>query len=75
MRNVKIDLLKAWVEKNGKNGKAVLSAKSEISPSGIGRILRGEKMPDGPEQMALCLATGYERDELFPVFEDEKESA
>jgi hypothetical protein len=75
MRTVNIDLLKIWCEKKGRNGKAELAAKSEIHPSSIGRILRGEKIPDGPEQLALCLATGHERDRLFPIVEDEKEAS
>lgn len=74
MRKMNLTLLKSWVSKNV-NGKAVLAVKSEMNPSKIGRILRGEKMPDGPEQIALCLATGLSRDELFPVCEATKESA
>lgn len=41
----------------------------------VKRIIEGERMPSELEQTAICSATGLDRDALFPVHENKKESA
>lgn len=72
MRTLNLKLLNDWLEENGPRSKELLAAKAEISSFSVGRILKGEKRPTGPEQIAICLATGIKRDELFPATKQEK---
>ena len=74
MRTINLPLLKTWIEKRD-NGVAALAVAAEISPSKVSRILRGEKIPDGPEQKSICEATGLKRDDLFPQIKDNEHAS
>lgn len=74
MRTMNLELLRSWIEKRD-NGKVVLAAAAEMSTSKVSRILRGLKIPDGPEQKSICEATGLKRDDLFPIVEDQEQAS
>lgn len=68
-------LLKEYLVIQGKLGKETLAVKTGISFVKIERMLRGRRDATKPEMEALCRATGYKMNELFPVLENKKESA
>lgn len=70
-----LDLLKFWLSQQGKQAKVKLSFDTGISYDTLGRILRGDKDPTKTEQIALCEVTGLDKNELFPIVENKKESA
>ena len=75
MRTVNTQLLNEWLAINGELAREDLASKARIKFHILKRIIAGERMPKELEQMALCKATGYDRDELFPVSKQEKSAS
>lgn len=75
MRNVNLDLLKFWLVNNGPLAKEDLCHKARIKFFTLDKIVRGVRMPTELEQIAICKATGLERDELFPIAKSEKSAS
>lgn len=75
MRKIDLVTLNFWLLQQGPRAKEDLASKLGMSFYTLRRILKGEKEPKGPEQIALCQVTGLLKDELFPVCEARKETA
>lgn len=68
-------MLREYLIVNGKLSKETLAVEAGISIVKIERMLRGKRDATKPEMMALCSATKYGIDQLFPIFDEKKESA
>lgn len=75
MRKLNANLFNSWLIANGELAKEDLASKSRIKFHTVRRIAMGEKMPTELEQIALCKAMEIERDQLFPIFDEKKQSA
>lgn len=74
MRTTNFDQLNYWLAQNGQLAKEDLAHKARIKFFTLDRIIRGVRMATELEQTAICLATGLERDDLFPTVNKEKAS-
>ncbi len=72
MRTINLEIFKLWLVIHGELSKEDLAHKSRIRFYTIDRILQGKTMPNELQQIALCKAMDFERDELFPVSKQEK---
>jgi len=75
MRNVNLDALKFWLIANGPLAKEDLCHRARIKFFTLDKIVRGVRMPTELEQIAICQATGINRDELFPTAKPEKSAS
>lgn len=75
MRTLNIQNLNAWLVCQGPQAREVLSVKSGIGYYTLGRILKLERPPTKPEQLALIQATGLSESELFIADESIKQLA
>lgn len=75
MRKINTTLFNSWLISHGDLAKEDLASKSRIKFHTVRRIALGEKMPSELEQIALCKAMEIERDQLFPIFDEKKQSA
>jgi transcriptional regulator with XRE-family HTH domain len=75
MRKLNTTKLKEYLVIQGKLSKETLAVEVGISIVKIDRMLRGKREATKPEMMALCSVTGIEIDQLFPIFDEKKQSA
>lgn len=75
MRKLDAQILKNYLVIHGNLAKETLAVKSKISFVKIERLLRGVKTATELEMDSLCRVTGIDKDELFPIFDEKKESA
>ena len=75
MRKLNISKLREYLVIQGKLSKETLAVETGISIVKIDRMLRGKRDATKPEMMALCSVTGFGIDQLFPIFDEKKESA
>jgi len=72
MRTTNLDQLNYWLSQNGQLAKEDLAYKARIKFFTLDKIIRGVRMASELEQTAICKATGFKRDELFPASKQEK---
>lgn len=75
MRTLNATLLREYLVINGKLSKETLAVETGISFVKIERMIRGKRQATKPEMEALCRATKYEMDALFPISEIGKRTA
>lgn len=75
MRKLNYDIMKFWLLQRGPLAKEDLCHLTRIKYFTLDKIVRGVKNATELEQTAICKATGFKIDELFPVLENKKESA
>ena len=75
MRTMNKKLLNEWITIQGELALEDLASKSRIKFHTVRRIVGGEKMPSELEQTAICKATGFERDDLFPIVQIGKQAS
>lgn len=75
MKILNIQILHGWLACQGSQAKESLSVKSGIGYYTLGRILKSERQPTKPEQLALIQATGLSDSELFSDHELNKKPA
>lgn len=76
MRKLDKDQLKLWAltYKNQTSAIAFLETKTGIGFYALRLVFQGKREPKISEQTAICEATGLDKDTLFPVVENKKES-
>lgn len=74
-RTVKIDLIGAWVDRNGPNGLLKLAEKSGVSASTISKARLGMVPKKYVTRARLCEALEVEEDALFPPLKRRKDKA
>ena len=75
MRNLNRQLLSSYVTIKGNLGREILAVESRMSFVKIDRLLKGTRKATDLEMDALCRATGYELDQLFPLINSDEKSA
>lgn len=75
MRYINLDALKIWLINNGPLAKEDLCHMARIKFFTLDKIARGVRMPTELEQIALCQATGLDRNDLFPIVLENKKEA
>lgn len=75
MRKLNVVKLKEYLVIRGKLSKETLAVETGISFYKIERMLLGMRDATKPEILALCSATGLTADQLFPIFDEKKQSA
>jgi hypothetical protein len=67
MRKLNLNILSKWLSDNGPLAKEDLCHLARIRFYTLDKILREERKVSELEQIALCNATGFSKDELFPI--------
>ena len=75
MRKLNRTLLSEFVTIQGRLGREILAVESKIPFVLIDRLLKGRREATELEMDSLCRATGYKKDQLFPIFDEKKQSA